>query len=403
MFSHLLHRWPVFAFFAGTVALSNGATAQTVYWSFHCADQVECPTGPNSDGTARAPLAGNPVEQIPSHVYYERFAVDTNHLHFYGLGHHWGIERRGLDGTFKTQVYDAPNGVALGDIAFDRVNSKLYWMEFETSPDPTFRLQSADVRFTSIETVLSAPFTLGRYDADRVAKFGMDAAGRKLYWALPYDGTLWRLDLDTDSVELLRDDLDREGTVIGVDVDDAKLYWLDRPESDTRAHLYRSDLTGNSKESLGPFNVSTAPYDAFDLDGAHNAIYYGTGTQSLSATVYRFDLDTGTYSSFPLQTTTVTDVNIVSIPQTCSTSSPFGDIAAPYFIGQPDFTDINAVVTCFLGDSTACPNPGLADLFPCYKEFGVSQCVGDGVVDFNDISTGVNAFLGGGCPLISAQ
>ncbi len=79
----------------------------------------------------------------------------------------------------------------------------------------------------------------------------------------------------------------------------------------------------------------------------------------------------------------------------CTRTAKFGDIVPPIGGGgQPNFSDIVAVVQRFRGMVDAPPIP-LADLFPCDPI--AEQCIGDGTVDFQDINQAVNAFKGAGC------
>lgn len=88
-------------------------------------------------------------------------------------------------------------------------------------------------------------------------------------------------------------------------------------------------------------------------------------------------------------------------PAICTPTDKFADVIGPFHTEgtvQPDFSDIGAIVDCFR-QGTSCPADvrNLVDLHPCYPY--PDQCLGNGgLIDFADVSRGVDAFRGLGCP-----
>jgi len=91
----------------------------------------------------------------------------------------------------------------------------------------------------------------------------------------------------------------------------------------------------------------------------------------------------------------IADVVVLMRNGFCTATEKFADIVAPFGgASQPNFLDISGVVDCFRQVPTA-PFVAFCDLFPCDPV--LDECIGNGVVNFQDITRAVDAFRGFGC------
>lgn len=175
-----------------------------------------------------------------------------------------------------------------------------------------------------------------------------------------------------------------------------KLYWEYHP-SNGPTSIYRMSLDGTNVEVLASvMNARLLTLDPNTLE------------------LFWFNWVNGTYWLFRANAdgSGITQTNIsaeypVSLfvipkpPAVCTPTDKFADVIGPFHTEgtvQPDFSDIGAIVDCFR-QGASCPADvrNLVDLHPCYPY--PDQCLGNGgLIDFADVSRGVDAFRGLGCP-----
>ena len=155
-------------------------------------------------------------------------------------------------------------------------SSHMYW----TSPFEGV-IYRADLDSSNVEALLTgleAPIDLA-----------LDVAGGQIYWTSPEEGIIYRADLDGSNVEILVTGLE-EPRGLALDVASGKMYWPGGPVFEGEGEegiIYRAGLDGSNVETLvsglvGPFGLA--------LDVAGGQIYW-TAFDWEKSGIYRADLD----------------------------------------------------------------------------------------------------------------
>lgn len=247
-------------------------------------------------------------------------------------------EIRKIDTHGTNDVHVLWPATRVSDMAF--AGNKLWWTDGQG-------IHSANANGTGAELIIPGNFTLCGLDVDTTF-------AHRIFYSCPFAGVgrLYAATLDgSDTLQMYSGALEE----FGYPRTDGQgyVYWADRAHSSIKKSWY----TGGGAATI--VNGASLPTPANQL-----AIQYG--------------------------------------PSSCQRFNTMGDIVSPY--GAPDFTDISTVVDCFLGNWLGSRDVfedwDLCDLYPCGTIAGETTCIGDGVVDFNDISQEVANFLGdfSACP-----
>lgn len=126
------------------------------------------------------------------------------------------------------------------------------------------------------------------------------------------------------------------------------------------------------------------------IHGETQKVYWLERPLEEPSTIFRANADGSDVESV------VMDSNIISFavdmrPVVCQRTGLFADITG--IPNSVEFIDISAVVDAFRGQPAI--DIQLCDLYPC--DSVVKGCLGDGVIDFRDVSLAINAFRGSFC------
>lgn len=200
---------------------SRGATSYE--WSFgNAANSTSTEAAPAftyfTPGTFTVTLKA--ISPEGESTYSQTITVNAAPAEIYFIEYSDGFIRKlALDGSGTvTDVLDI-NGKAGVGLAYDEVNGKIFFTDFEVT----------------------------------------------------YEGKVWRANLDGSELEMIADEL-IEPYGIAVDATGGKVYWVDEWDDNYVGHVYRSDLDGSNIEPV--VSLQDAQFRAISLDPENNKMYF---------------------------------------------------------------------------------------------------------------------------------
>lgn len=179
------------------------------------------------------------------------------------------IRKADLDGSGIADLIAYPSGnpvISLNDVAVAPSIGTLFWTSQTTNPT-TGRVQSTDLRFGGVETVVDSVLAGPRGIA-------LDPQGGKMYWNdLPNTnffgiGRILRSNLDGSDVETLLTDAAAGPYAIALDVAAQQMYWTDFFQD----AIFRANLDGSNPEVVLAFQ-DQVPY-GLALDPTAGKMYW---------------------------------------------------------------------------------------------------------------------------------
>ncbi len=155
-----------------------------------------------------------------------------------------------------------------GDLAFDPVEQKIYWID-----RATLKIQRANLEGTGIEDVILD-------DLDDPGNLTLDPVGRKLYWWDAEPGQFARANLDGTEVETLPTALPEIAAASAVDTSTRHIYHISFNQ------IFRTNLDGSDAQEIIPSLSGVLEDLALDL--IHGKVYW---TDASRRVIQRANLD----------------------------------------------------------------------------------------------------------------
>lgn len=350
---------------------------------------------------ARADLDGqNLVELVPEGTAGPgTLAIDAEGGKLYWLRPDpSAIRRCNLDGTDVETVLDLSPDNEPSGLTLDIANGTLYWTQ-GPSPSEGYSIQKALLDGTG-ET-----FVAGSPDVRLPRQITIDPVTRDLFFfssdgAYGSKSRLVRMNPGGTSFVTVYNYLDSNVQGLAIDPVERLVYWLER--FSPFYWIKRVSVHGGTSELLLTSASTDIEYlNALAIDATDAKLYWGEAgpdfrirRANTDGTSLEVVIDEETGNSFTPPLSIVVDRATTHGTRSCVPSLRFGDVVGPEYI--IDFRDIDYVVRVFEGSVGPDDSIGRADLYPC--DAVADRCVGDGKVDFRDITSVVGAFIGHGCP-----
>jgi hypothetical protein len=231
--------------------------------------------------------------------------------------------------------------------------------------------------------------TLGppQWSGYRNHEIAFDFTGQQIYWAgedenVPGIGEIRRTSFGSTIDQVLIGGLAEIPSHLLLDQPQQKIYWYEQN------FIRRANSNGSGLEVVAA-GVPSVPIKV-DIDQQNEKLFWLVVEPNDSRSIYRSNLD-GSNMNLVIQETNIASFAIDKRTVHCERTSLYSDITG--IPNNVEFHDIAAVVEAFRGQSSI--SATLCDLYPC--DAFAQKCVGDGIIDFRDISQAVDAFRGFGC------
>lgn len=183
------------------------------------------------------------------------------------------IQRANLDGSSPETILNLTGGTA--DIAFDYLNSKLYYIDSDANDIRRSDLDGSNS--TIIAGASGTAIALAVDPLNNYIYYVSDGANDNIF-RMPYDGSTNEGVISAGNIGISH---------LAIDQENEKLYWTEL----TTQKVRRSDLDGSNAEDLITLSGANTPqpYD-IDIDFVHDEIFY-TVLRTNGGDIYHADLD----------------------------------------------------------------------------------------------------------------